>query len=153
MVGMSGYLDAALAETTAIIEEKRATLRELTDEIELLETERKGLELAIRRRLGRPAVEPTSPTTPAPVAWTKITRLDAVERVLAQTDRPMSPSEIAARLSALGRQGDTGNYVAAALSHLKRKGLVRKERRGEWIITPPPDTNGQGRLKEVVAKE
>jgi hypothetical protein len=129
-------LQAVLQDTLDTIEEKRRQVAALNDEIGLLEDERRGLELAIRRRGGEPKGDSvvTSPTSPY---WRSLGRGEAVLQVLRANPLPIGPAEIVTYLERTGRQGDTYPLVSAALTHLKRKGLADAKVRGQWTATSP----------------
>ncbi len=66
--------------------------------------------------------------------WDTLTRLDAVERVLALAGAPRHISKIVAELHAKGRN-DTVDLVSAALSDLKnRRQTVENVGSGRWRI-------------------
>lgn len=70
-------------------------------------------------------------------AWLILNRMEAVARVLAEADRPLSPKEITDLLHEHGRTDDKTNLVSAALNYLVKKGRVHSEGRGNWRAGPP----------------
>jgi hypothetical protein len=94
--------------------------------------EARGLELAIARRNGS-APAPEGPER-SPSDWLSLTRAEAVERILREAGRALSPSEITDVLVANGRT-DARKGVSVALMRMEARGLVRKgRRRGLWEL-------------------
>ena len=56
----------------------------------------------------------TEPTASRP--WADLNRMEAVERVLVESGRAMSPREMSRDLGAHGRDGDRAPLVSAALN-------------------------------------
>jgi hypothetical protein len=79
----------------------------------------------------------TEPTASRP--WADLNRMEAVERVLVESGRAMSPREMSRDLGAHGRDGDRAPLVSAALNYLARRDQVHKQaRRGLWCAGPAP---------------
>lgn len=64
--------------------------------------------------------------------WLALTRSDAVERVLAEAGRPLSPTEIAEALADKGR-ADSAAAVSATLAYLKSHKRAEQKGRGQWL--------------------
>ena len=68
----------------------------------------------------------------APADGWAINRVEAVARVLREATEPLSPGIIVELLSRVGRSDDMKD-VAAALSHLKKRGRATNVSRGMWV--------------------
>jgi hypothetical protein len=134
----------ALEDLRAEIEQtkaERARAQELVDRcdqhLQEMQAEYHGIESYVQRHEHQPQERvqegPTSSLAPGPVAdgW-DINRVEAVARVLGEATEPLSPGEIVEALSRVGRV-DTMKDVAAALSHLKRRGRADNVSRGRWV--------------------
>lgn len=139
--------EVALGAAKQRQEDLEAKLAQVGTEIEALHEELRGLRLAQARREGRPPedIDAEAETSEYEV-WTKMTRLGAVERVLAESQGPKSPSAIARLLSERGRD-DRPVLVSAALAHLKRQGRVVQAQYGLWTL--PGKADEEARLVEA----
>lgn len=131
-------LEAALADADAVLAEKERQTRLLALEMDGLRLERQGLQLALARHRGEgpTPIEPPSDTTIGANEWLALSRTEAIERVLAESDEPLSPTEVTAVLHALGRS-DPVHHVGAALSYLRTRARVQSLGRGRWILLTP----------------
>lgn len=134
-IDLSTALELARSEREQAI----SRLHEAEAEVESLDSEIKGLELALARHNG----VPTSPVPPPAEArkWNRLARTDAITRVLEESGEPMSPKEITDILHAVGRT-DKRKLVAAAIQYLKRENRVHSIGYGQWVPGPPPDVGG-----------
>jgi hypothetical protein len=125
-------LEAALRDTEAALAAARDRLRSATEEVEALETEQRGLMLAVARHRGvaAPSVVPDSEQE----RWKDMTRAVAVETMLGRQNEPIGPADLARLLVAAGRTNDTASYVAATLDYLKRRNRVTRVGYGQWIL-------------------
>jgi len=142
-------LTTALADTAVRVEELRAELADL-------ETERRGLQLALARyqRESAPdpaqgraetaaappaAAQPPPPHTPVPPVETPTARpaavglSNAVLRTLADAGVALSPVDVVERLRSAGWDAN-GEQVRAALSYLRnRRKTVRRLSQGQYV--------------------
>ncbi|MFN2525143.1 MAG: hypothetical protein ABR505_02605 [Actinomycetota bacterium] len=121
-------LTDALDNVDHAIHATEMKIQELTARLQALEEERKGLQLALARHQGGKTIVPK----PSDDEWLKLNRTDAVEKVLIEAGRPLSPTQIATALREKGRD-DTDTYVSAALSYLLRESRVTRIGRAQWI--------------------
>ena len=132
-IDLRNALEVARTEREDVL----ARLHTAEAEVASLDTEIKGLELALARHNGGP-----TPVGPDPVEirkWKKMARTDAITRIMEEKGEPMSPREITDALLSVGRT-DQRNPVAAALQYLKREQRIHWIGRGQWIPGPHPDT-------------
>jgi len=120
-------LRTALDETDEALRVARAERDRILAEIETLESERRGLDLAIARRNG------SSEQTDDSGHWRRLNRTDAVVAVLNESDESLGPAEITERLIRHGRD-DKRDSVAAALAYLKRTGRVSHIGTAAWTL-------------------
>lgn len=126
-------LEAALADADLALRETTRQLDQLRERVDVLQLERRGLELALARHQGRPAPDAAQQEDSE---WLSLPRTAAILRVMERTDEPMAPVEITRQLRQFGRT-DTGHAVSAALSYLHREDRVRSLGRGQWVLTAP----------------
>jgi hypothetical protein len=78
------------------------------------------------------------PETPAD-DWRDVGRsaavLMAVHELLNDGHAYASPADIEALLRSKGREGDTRDYIGAALAYLNRSGQVDNVGRGQWVLS------------------
>lgn len=122
-------LHFALKDAEAFLGDKEAQRRDLEEEIERIQAEVRGLELAVARHSQSPVANERP--------WVSLTRTDAVESVLAEAPGPLGPSEIVEHLTAAGRDDDY-TAVSATLAHLQRTDRVHSVGRGQWVSGPMP---------------
>jgi hypothetical protein len=125
-------IDAAVRSYDDLIAEKQKEMDQLVDDIQQLVDERAALRAA-RDRLDAAPVE--RPSAADVAMWRKLGRSDAVLRIMHEHDGVMTNTAIVEGLKAKGRQGDTPNYVAATLQHLKKYEQVISRGRGRWSLT------------------
>ena len=65
----------------------------------------------------------------------ELDRTEAIIAILRQSSAPLSPAQIVDGLKAAGRTEEHARSVSATLDHLKKRGSVRSERRGQWTVT------------------
>jgi hypothetical protein len=118
-------LDGRIGSATANVEKAQA---ELSD----LERRREVLNTALYEIQRGP--EPRAKAGDRP--WAKLNRNDAVERVLKEADRLLSPLEISQALAERGRGGDDPGAVSAALNYLAKKRRVSRHGPGRWQAGP-----------------
>jgi hypothetical protein len=99
----------------------------LLGHLERLNTEYRGLEVAVARRGGMEAA------TEEGDDWTTLSRPEAVVRALMESPVPLGPNEIAHVLAGHGREGDRPKGVSVALMRLRKRGEVRQVERGSWM--------------------
>jgi hypothetical protein len=139
----------ALDDLRAEIEQtkaERARAQEQVDRcdqhLQEMQAEYQGIASYVQRHEHQPQEqvqeESTSRVAAGPVAdgW-EINRVEAVARVLGEASEPLSPGEIVEALSEVGRS-DTMKDVAAALSHLKKRGRADNVSRGRWVYGERP---------------
>jgi hypothetical protein len=139
----------ALDNLRAEIEQTKAERARAQEQVERcdqhlqeMQAEYHGIASYVQRREHQPQEkvqeEPTSSVAAGPVAdgW-DINRVEAVARVLGEASEPLSPGEIVEVLSQIGRS-DTMKDVAAALSHLKKRGRADNVSRGRWVYGERP---------------
>lgn len=128
-------IEAALQEAEAELTEARKAV----ERIPQLETEVRGLRLALARQRGEPTLsfsvlvqdeaEDREPN------WLTMSRAKAILRLLADSKVPMSPAELSERMAEHGRPNDSPHYVSAVLARLKKTKKVRSLGYGKWVIT------------------
>jgi septal ring factor EnvC (AmiA/AmiB activator) len=123
MDSQTAVLRQVLNETEHALAQAEQRLEEAQTEIARLKEEKRGLEHAIARRNGH---------TPED-SWEKLTRPEAVLRVLGEAKHSMSPSEITKVIREQGRQ-ENPRFVSATLTILKRRGQVRQPQQGRWTV-------------------
>jgi len=128
-------LQAEIEQTVAARKEAERQVRACDDQLERLRAEYEGIQSYVQRHepqqetMAKPAVE--SVVHAIANGW-DINRVEAVVRVLAESNEPLSPGTIVEALSRVGRR-DTMKDVAAALSHLKKRGRATNVSRGMWV--------------------
>jgi len=149
-------------DVTEALEQKRRELRELEEHRGLLEMERRALAARIadidaqlkeaeedERVLRRVAAQynlpaPNDGLLPREVQeWQQLPRTAAVERVLEEADRPLSPLAISQVLHKNGRD-DSGHNVSAALAHLKLTKRAQQAGRSQWVHPRREDPQEDG---------
>lgn len=136
-------LVTAIQDAEAALSRKRQAIQVLLQDVELLEQEIHGLKLAVSRHGGTPTPTATLPglTEDDHAVWQRLNRSEAVFRMLQKCGQPVGPTDLAKMLKQVGREGDTPNYVAAALAYLNRTNKIRSVGRAQWIPLEP-NTNG-----------
>ncbi len=133
-------LETALADAEASLADAERQLAELTERIETLSIEKRGLELSLARHRGEssPAERPKALNP-----WVPLARTDAIIKIMEEASDPLSPTSIVKTLADVGREGDTSHNVSAALSYLQGQNKVRSLGRGRWVLaeTPLPVTD------------
>jgi hypothetical protein len=66
--------------------------------------------------------------------WTRLNRLQAVERALAELRRPSTLRDIEVYLAHQGRFGDNVALISASLAPLKKNDKVEQVQRGVWQV-------------------
>jgi hypothetical protein len=86
--------------------------------------------------------------------WQGLARTEAVARMLAEMDEPLSPSDLSRMLEAVGRD-DTPLAVGKALNHLWRKGRANTRGRAKWVLIDPntPQASGEFDAAEEVTDD
>jgi hypothetical protein len=74
--------------------------------------------------------------TPGGRPWPQLTRSGAVERILKEEGRALSPREISLALGQRGRDGDGPSLVSASLNHLAKMGRAHKPQPARWRAGP-----------------
>ena len=123
-------LDHDIIEARSRVLQLDSQLREETARMNSMILERDALQSAAQRYGGEglPVAEDTAAEN-----WSHLSRVDAVERVLRECERPMHLSAIEDVLRAHWRAGDTVTLISATLAHLKRsKGTVATLGGGNW---------------------
>ncbi|HVA08562.1 MAG TPA: hypothetical protein VNG12_17650 [Acidimicrobiales bacterium] len=122
-----------LKRSRALLLEKRMALDLMVQEVDELVQEVQVLEAVNQRWAEGEAAGDRAP-------WSVLGRSDAVHRVLLEAPEGRATNaQILQRLQEVGRTDDTSNYVAAALAHLRDKGLVRQTGRGAWVLRSDDD--------------
>lgn len=133
-------LRAALNTARSEREEAEVRLHEVEAEIESLDIEITGLEMALARHNGKS--EPSNgPSLTERREWKRMHRTDAILRVLTDAGKPMGPRDITDVLLSVGRK-DQRKLVAAAIQYLKREQRVHWLGRSEWVPGPDPSVGG-----------
>jgi hypothetical protein len=133
-------IEAALADNEAALAAAEQELAELTERIDALRLEKRGLELFVARHRGDQPREAgwdgikTKPVHP----WVPLARTDAILEALETVAEPLSPGAITDMLTEKGRTGDTPKNVSAALSYLQTQDKVRSLGRGRWVLAKTP---------------
>lgn len=137
-------------ELTAAHEDAKNRLAQAEDElialngqIDALRLEVKGLEYAVARHHGRRV---TAGAVLGSEEWADMPRTRAITRMMARIAEPVSPKVLAERLQKVGRKADSRDYVAAALNYLQKKGKVRNESYGKWVLLSEGARNPQGEM-------
>ncbi len=134
-----------------------------TQELERLRAEYQGIESYVNRHKPQDQPDPGSTSAAESVVeprsehangansangWQLLNRVEAVARILREADGPLSPGDIVEALEQVGRD-DTMRDVAAALSHLKKKGRrAENVSRGRWVFAE--DRNEPVEVQEEV---
>jgi hypothetical protein len=129
-----------LAEITDQLQNLQGVIMEhnsLRARLDHLADEKRGLELALARRRGTEA-----PPVPDWEDWRALTRTAAIEQLLLETGRAMSPAEIVAALKARGRENEQSRGVSVALGRLRKRNKVVHGEWGQWSLAQPPSTTG-----------
>lgn len=139
-------LEEALANAEAELAAAERALGRAQETVEALRIEKRGLEYALARHQQRDRPADVSRIERAVVAGMNMAldtmaRTAAIEKVLEDSDVPLSPTEVTNRLHAAGRDDDP-HHVSAALAYLNSKGRVASRGRGQWVH--------QSWVKEVV---
>lgn len=125
-------LEDALTDVDQEIHSIHKKIEDLTTRLNALGEERRGLQLALDRHNNGASVLMPEPTDQE---WKALNRTDAVERVLREAERALSPSQITDQLKEKGRD-DSDPYVSAALSYLAREKRVHRTGRAQWRAGP-----------------
>lgn len=130
-----------------LYEEALQRLDQARAEVERLEAERYGLELALART-GTDSPSRSSGATssmrvePDPEnEWLALDRTEAVHRVMREAGEPIHRKDILSRLWARGRTTDTLELVGATLAHLKKTGRAVGHGGGKYAIPDPNETD------------
>ncbi len=81
-----------------------------------------------------PSVHPSTPEQRRTLGRRVLGKTELVERVLSEADRPLGPTEIMARLEAVGLPQRDTEAVRGALAWLKRKGSAKTLARSQWVL-------------------
>lgn len=143
-------LEEVLAETDKELAEVTRQMQALQERAESLKAERMGLQMALTRRVAKSqerkdrvidsavAVVEGVSTVAAGLSeaylWRDLARTEAILRVMAEMNRPVSPTELSQMLRSRGRVDDSRDYVSAALAHLKKQKKVERAGYGLWIL-------------------
>lgn len=122
-------VEALKEALTAVVDEIEAMKKqqdEIVDRLAELQDEKRGLELAVARHGGVQVARSSG--------WLRLTRTDAVIRVLRLDGNSLSPKEITDRLRSTGRD-DRYPLISAALAYLKRQGVVVSAGYGLWRLS------------------
>ncbi len=132
---MAKTLSEALGDCEAALARAVHQRDELDRTIQQLESEKRGLKLALERhqRIAGDSVTLTFNTKTTMNGWKRMSRPDAVVSLLREIHKPASAHEIAERLAEHGRS-DPPKFVSAALSTLKARGAVTNPIRGKWSL-------------------
>jgi len=130
-------LQAEIEQAVAARMEAERQVQACDRQLERLRAEYQGIESYVQRHEprdqqetnGGPVVEPT---VDARADGWDTNRVEAVARMLSESSEPLSPGTIVEALSRVGRR-DTMKDVAAALSHLKKRGRATNVARGMWV--------------------
>jgi hypothetical protein len=105
------------------------------------------------------AQKPREATHEAPTRrWEGMARTKAVELMMAEAGRPVSPRELSQMLQKVGR-GDTPDVVGRALYHLQRRNRAESLGRAQWVVKRPTagidngSAQSQGEGEEVNADQ
>ena len=136
-------LQALLAEVELLLTDAEAQLVRLEEQVNGLQAERYGLQLALaRRRDQAPTADLQGPLRPPQqgaratwetVPWQDMSRAEAVLQLLLEEGGPLSRMGIAERLAEVGRVGDDPDAVSAALAYLRRTGRAERAGAGQWV--------------------
>ncbi len=130
--------EAELDRAKTARQAKWAEIERIDEGIRSLADELRGLKLAWLRRHGKEAPSDRD-------EWPTMNRLAAVERVLTESTRPMSPTHVTSVLSEHGRS-DRPALVSAALANLKNRGRAVRLGHGLWVA-PGRTFEGEARLE------
>jgi hypothetical protein len=143
-------LREALTLAEADLTELVAQRDRLQADIDRVQAEVTGLRVALSRQNGQPfepepvdagglgeevdyAPEPVEVTDEPDPIWTRLTRTDAVLRLL-EEDGPLGPTEIAEMLQERGRSDETPGAVSATLAKLHSHRRVKSLGRALWVV-------------------
>jgi len=133
--------DIAL-EATEIADKK-------TDELQALINERSAL-AEVAKRFG--AIDKSPPEIASNddgEKWRRMTRLDAVERIVRESPVPIHITEIQGALTAHGRTEESYALVSASLANLRqRRGTVQPVGKGHWRYV----SSGQHVMDQIAAE-
>jgi len=138
-------LAEALDRTRGLIKEKTRQVEELEAELQELKKEAFALEQAAERW----GIATAGVSFSERLEWARLGRAEAVQRVLELANGgPWTNAQILRQLRETGREGDTANYTAAALSYLKRKGTVVRASPGAWALAKKaPSSQDSGEIE------
>jgi hypothetical protein len=128
----------ALAEARAArarLEGQRQAIRDQLMKIELDLKAAQQEEAVLRdlaKRYNLEVPEDAQPLSEEVRQWRALTRSDAVERVLAEASKPLSPTDITEALADKGRE-DSAAAVSATLAYLKTSKRAAQQGRGQWM--------------------
>jgi G3E family GTPase len=134
--------EAALAKVEREHADLLAQAEVKQTEVEDLRQEITGLEKAIARHERRPT---STDETKGQVVhkdsdsrgWTGVPRTKAVEQMMVDAGRPVSPRELSQMLQAVGRD-DTPDVVGRALYHLQLRNRAKSVGRAQWVAVKRP---------------
>jgi len=147
-------LTDALESVDALIPDAQAAVDSAARRLDDLLAEKRGLELALSRHGGGPRT-----ATVATGSWVQSTdirewalmaRTDAARQVLLESDVPLAPKDVVARLGIMGRS-DSNNQVRAALAYLKTQGKATLAARGQWLVASPQKSGPEVRDEDPYA--
>lgn len=137
-------LDEALRKTGEALARAEEKLEQQLMVVADLQTEKRGLELAVQRYDAGPegtrAPGPDEARVPDEGTsdphqdrdWTSAPRTTAIAWALADLGSPAAPHEIATLLREKGRTGDDAANVGSTLQHLSHSGRAYKVAYGQW---------------------
>lgn len=129
-------LRLALQDAENRMEEREDRIGELYKEIEDIEAETYGLQMAIARH----APGDSKPDHPAKPSLASMQRTDAILAVLGDAEEPMTPKMMVATLTAAGRV-EKYDDISSTMIYLKKKNRIHKTGRGLYMAGPMPRTD------------
>lgn len=137
-----------LAETRGQLQRERANVDARIAEVTARMQETEEDERVLRRVAAQYNLRAPEDGHPLPrevEEWQRLPRTAAVERVLMEAGRPMSPLGIAQVLGEKGRN-DPAHHVSAALARLKITNRAQQAERGKWEV---PHSGDQGEAEHA----
>lgn len=125
----------ALEDVRRRVDERQEQRARIDAELASLLQEEQGLNLAVKRH-NLSEVDDPETSNPEPhqsAEWQGLPRTSAIEQVLAESPRPLSPAQIATALREHGRS-DPAHHVSSALAHLSGRNRVTSVARGQWTL-------------------
>jgi hypothetical protein len=131
-------LRAALAKAEAELQGLQREAEAIADRIEEIANVKTALEYTISRQGTSRRITQED----ADGSWALLSRRAAILKLLAESARPLSPTDIAEGLVARGRTDNTRG-VSATLSRLKLDAKVRSMGYSKWVASGAPESDSE----------